>query len=280
MWSCALTLEAKSSGPSNPLHHQACLEFHAVRFGFSSRPNFLGPVEWSVHYGDFWSVVGPNGSGKTTLIRLAAGLYRSTSGQIRLNGRDSFALSARSRAQLLAYVPQHIPYDLDAAAREIVLLGRFPHRTFGLFESQTDYEITQLAMNRTRTATFADRLMRTLSGGEAQRIHIAAGLAQRPRVMLLDEPTASLDIPSQHEIFGLLRDFSREEGVAVVAVTHDVNLAARFCSHTLLLDDGRVAACGPTGEALRPELLSRVYGARFVALRTPEYPELRWIVPA
>ena len=250
-----------------------------VRFGFTDRPSFLGPVTLSVRPGECWAIVGPNGAGKSTLLKLMAGLHRPHAGEVRILGTSVGAMSARLRARHVAYVPQHPPGDLDQSVRDIVLMGRFPHRSLGLFESAEDYRIADRAMEVCGTLTFADRPISTLSGGEAQRVHVAAAMAQEPEVLLLDEPTASLDLRHQLAIFQIVTDRASAEGLAVVVVTHDVNLAARFCSHVLLLDDGRSVAMGTPEEVLTPEVLSPVYGVEMTTLTMEGDPQYRWVVP-
>lgn len=258
----------------------AVLEVENVRFGYATRPHFLGPIRLSVRSGEFWAVVGPNGAGKSTLLRLMAGLARPHAGRVVFDGVALGAMSGRERARRISFVPQHPPADFDLSVRDIVLMGRFPHRSMGLFESTDDYRIADRAMEITETAVFADRPIRTLSGGEAQRVHIAAALAQQPRLMLLDEPTASLDIQHELAIFRILRDRARGDALGVVAVTHDVNLAATFCSHVLLLHEGVAAAAGTPADILSPDVLGPVYGVDLTTLSMPGDPDRRWVVPA
>ena len=239
----------------------------------------LGPVTLTVRPGDCWAIVGPNGAGKSTLLRLMAGLCKPSAGQVALEGRSLSEFPARDRARKIAFVPQQPRGDLDFTVRDAVLLGRFPHRSLGLFESAEDYRITDEAMTVTRTLDYADRPLATLSGGEAHRVHVAAALAQQPRLLLLDEPTASLDLQHQLGIFEILRERASKDGLAVVVVTHDVNLAARFCSPVLLLDEGRVAAIGPPKDVLTPEILGPVYDVELTTLALPDAPEHRWVVP-
>ncbi len=254
------------------------IELRDVRFGFANRPDFLGPVSMAARGGACWAVVGPNGAGKSTLLRLMAGLYEPDGGDVLLGGRPLSSLPVRDRARKVALVPQRVSNDLDLTARELVLMGRYPHRSFGLFESGADYGIVERAMVVTETMEFADRKMATLSGGEAQRVHIAAALAQQPSVLLLDEPTASLDLKHQLRIFELLRDRAREDGLAVVVVTHDVNLAGRYSSDVLVLCDGRVAATGKPDEVLTPEILASVFEVGMVAVGDAA-TATRWLAP-
>ena len=254
------------------------LELRDVRFGFANRPDFLGPVSMAVRGGGCWAIVGPNGAGKSTLLRLMAALHKPDDGDILLGGRPLSSVAVRERAKNVALVPQRVSSDLDLTARELVLMGRYPHRSFGLFASEADHGIVERAMVVTETVEFARRKMATLSGGEAQRVHIAAALAQEPTLLLLDEPTASLDLKHQLGIFELLRDRAREDGIAVVVVTHDVNLAATFSSDVLVLCDGRVAASGKPDEVLTPEILASVFEVGMVAVGDPA-TATRWLAP-
>jgi len=254
------------------------LEAVNVAYGFPKRPAFLQPVCLEIARGQCWGIIGPNGAGKSTLLRLLAGLLNPKAGTVRFEGRSLLDIPLRDRARHIAFLPQQIPTDLPTPARQIVLMGRFPHRRFGLFESATDFEIADSALAATEAMPFADRPLATLSGGEAQRVHIAAAIAQQPAVLLLDEPTASLDLCHQLGIFSTLRRLAEQDRVAVVVVTHDINLAARFCSHVILLDDGRPAAAGSPTDVIRPDVLEPVYNVELVAAGT-EKPAGQWIVP-
>jgi len=254
------------------------LALRDVRFGFAQRPDFLGPVSMAVRGGACWAVVGPNGAGKSTLLRLMAGLYEPHGGNILLGERPLSTVPARDRARKVALVPQRVSSDLDLTARELVLMGRYPYRSLGLFESGADHRIVERAMIVTETSEFADRKMATLSGGEAQRVHIAAAVAQEPSVLLLDEPTASLDMKHQIGIFEMLHDRAREDGLAVVVVTHDVNLAGRYSSDVLVLCGGRVAASGKPDAVLTPDILASVFEVVMVAVGDVA-TTTRWLAP-
>ena len=255
------------------------LQLHDFRFGFPRRPDFLGPVSLAVQPGDTWAIIGPNGAGKSTLLRLMAGLLPPKSGAIEWSGTNLSKLPPRARARAIAFLPQRSPTDFDLTVREVVLMGRFPHRSLGLFESANDHRIAEEAMRTTAVLLLADRVFSTLSGGEAQRVHLAAALAQQPKLLLLDEPTASLDLEHQLGIFELLRRIANQHAVAVVVVTHDVNLAARYCDHVLLLDDGRVAAVGSPREVITPAVLEPVYRVGLTAVPLNGGGDGDWIVP-
>lgn len=250
-----------------------------VRYGFAGRADFLGPISLRIGRGECWAIVGPNGAGKSTLLRLLAGLLKPRSGEIEFEGKPLGRLTARDRARRIAFLPQQMSGDLDFRVDDLVLMGRYPHRSLALFESAEDHRIAEQAMARTQTLAFADRLITTLSGGEAQRVHLAAALAQQPALLLLDEPTASLDLQHQLAVFDILRGQAVGGGPTVVVVTHDVNLAARFCTHVLLLNDGKAVASGPPGDVLTPAVLEPVYGVTLTALAFPNDPARRWLVP-
>ncbi len=256
------------------------LTLRDVRFGFPSRPEFLGPISVTVQPGELWAIVGPNGAGKSTLLRIMAGLLSARSGDVQLDGRALAGWSRRERGKRVAFVPQQT-VEIDAiTAREWVLLGRYPHRSLGLFESAEDERRCDRAMEMTEVQAFAQRTVRTLSGGEFQRVRLAAALSQEPRILLLDEPTASLDLQHQLAVFGLLRSLVTTQRLGAVVVTHDVNLALRFCGKVLLLHDGQSVACGDACQVLTPELLGPVYSVALADLRDDRRPGCRWIVPA
>ncbi len=264
-----------SESPCTP---SILLALRGVRAGFADRPGFLGPVDLAVKPGEFWGILGPNGAGKSTLLRVTVGLLSASAGEVWLAGRPWRAASARDRARWVAFLPQQPSAPAFATAGEVVLLGRHPHRRSLLFDSAEDLTAVGRAMEVTGTACFVNRRMETLSGGEAQRVHLAAALAQEPRLLVLDEPTAALDLYHQFAVFDLLRQQARHTGLGVVAATHDLNLAGRYCDRVLLLDDGRVAACGPRDDVLRPEALESVYHVRFSTYVDTDSRH-RWVLP-
>jgi iron complex transport system ATP-binding protein len=224
----------------------------------------------SVRLGDsaLVGILGPNGSGKTTLLRLLSGTRRPTSGRVRLGGRSLDQWSRREAARQIAVVPQETELAFEYRAIEIVLMGRHPHLGVFTVEGPDDVRIAQEALASTGTSHLAERMFHELSGGEKQRIVIAAALAQlasrssapsAPSVALLDEPTASLDLGYQLEIAALLLRLNREHGVTMAISTHDLNLAASICRELILMRDGRVLAAGPTAEVLTPENVRRAY---------------------
>jgi len=249
-----------------------------VTYGFRQRPDFLQPLSLAARAGECWGIIGPNGAGKSTLLRLLAGLQVPSSGQVIFRGSPLATMPMNRRARQIAFLPQQLAEAPGVAALDVVLMGRYPHRRFGLFEDAADRAIADRAMASTGTSAFAMRPMSTLSGGEARRVHIAAALAQQPFLLLLDEPTAALDLYHQLRIFEILVKLSAQDGLLVIVVTHDINLAARFCTHILLLDDGKRVAAGAPTEVMKPELLETVYHVQLAAIRADDQAG-RWVVP-
>jgi iron complex transport system ATP-binding protein len=202
--------------------------------------------------GTLTGILGPNGSGKTTLLRLLSGTRRPSSGRVRLGDRAIDQLTRREVAQQIAVVPQETELAFEYSAIEIVLMGRHPHLGLFTVEGPDDIRIAQEALAATGTAHLAARPFHQLSGGEKQRVVIAAALAQSARLLLLDEPTASLDLGYQLEVSALLQRLNREHGVTMAISTHDLNLAASICRELILMRDGRVIATGPTNDVLTP----------------------------
>jgi iron complex transport system ATP-binding protein len=216
-------------------------------------------VDLDLAAGEIVGVLGPNGSGKTTLVRVLSGVLAPYRGSVRIGGRELVGLARRELARAVAVVAQEPVFDFPFTALETVLLGRHPHLTGVAFESARDRELAMAALERLDAAPLADRLVSELSAGERQRVVVARALAQETPVLLLDEPSSFLDLRHQVELFDLVRELAAE-GRAVLAVVHDLNLAAEYCDRVLLLDGGRVAAGGPTEEVLTYANLKRVFG--------------------
>lgn len=244
---------------------------------YDSRRFILGPVSMSVETGQFWGVLGPNGAGKSTLLKLMAGLLTPTSGSVVLMDRPLGEWALRERARHLTYLPQNIPTDLDMTAQEIVLLGRHPYRGLSFFESRDDFAAVGKAMEAMDAAPLASRRLRELSGGEAQRVHLAACLAQQAALMILDEPTTSLDIRHQHELLHRVRRHVDDRAGAVVAAIHDINLARQWCTHVLLLCAGRIVAQGTPANVLTRSNLEHVFCVPFVVAATCD-ARREWVV--
>lgn len=233
--------------------------------------------DFNIHVepGDFVALVGPNGAGKSTALRILCGELAPASGIVTLEGKLLSAIPAREQARKRACFEQNHASDFPFTVREIAALGRHPHQG-RLFESARDHAVVDAAMADAGVAHLADRQQQTLSGGEATRAHLARVLAQAPRLLLLDEPTNHLDIHYQQEIMRLCHARSRE-GCAVVAVLHDLNLAARYAGRIIVLHNGRTVVQGPPCEALTPAIIRSVYGIDCVVWKHPS--GCPWVVP-
>ena len=230
----------------------------------------LEHVSLTIPLGGLVGILGPNGSGKTTLLRLLSGTRRPTSGRVLLDGRPLDRFARRDVARRIAVVPQETELAFEYTVLEMVLMGRHPH--LGLFELEgpNDLAIAREMLRATGTAGLEDRRFSTLSGGEKQRVVIAAALTQSSDILLLDEPTASLDLAYQLEVASLLTDLNSRRGVTIAVSTHDLNLAAAVCRELVLLKDGRVLAQGSTADVLTPENVRRLYDVDAdVHLHTP-----------
>lgn len=221
----------------------------------------LDRVGLQIRPGEFVGVIGPNGAGKTTLLRLMAKLLEPTGGALFLEGEALTSLSRRAVAQRVAVVPQTTTTAFAFPALEAVLMGRHPH--LGRLEPETpeDYRIAREAMALTQTLPFAERPITEISGGERQRVLVARALAQEPRLLLLDEPTANLDLCHQIHVLEIVRRLVRQ-GLAAVAALHDLELASRYCERLVLLKAGAVLAEGTPAEVLTVERLAEAFRVR------------------
>jgi iron complex transport system ATP-binding protein len=220
----------------------------------------LRDVTLTIDKGSLTALLGPNGGGKTTLVSLLAGVLTPQRGQVRLEGVDLRSISRRQIARRIALVPQETHPAFDYTVLEMVLMGRHPHLGRFAIEGPEDIAIATEALAATGTSALAERSYMTLSGGEKQRVVIASALAQAADLLLLDEPTASLDLRYQLELATLLRQLNRARGVTMVLATHDLNLAAALCTHVVAIRGGAVLAQGPTAEVLTPDGVRELYG--------------------
>jgi iron complex transport system ATP-binding protein len=229
----------------------------------------LRDVSLTLYPGEIVGLVGPNGAGKSTLLRVLGGLWRGAEGTLSLGKRPLLAHSRREIAQQIAHVSQHGAPDFAFTAREVVLMGRNPYLGRFQLETPRDREVADRAMRQTDTLPFSDRLITTLSDGERQRVFIARALAQEPRILLLDEPTANLDIHHQFDILTLIRRLADARGMGVIAAIHDLTLAARFCDRLLLLHEGGVLAEGPPAHVLTAPNLAAAFRVEAVIYEDP-----------
>jgi iron complex transport system ATP-binding protein len=209
--------------------------------------------------GSLTGLLGPNGCGKTTLLKLLCGVLRPRTGRVRLGDRVLSSMTRRELARHVAVVPQETHPAFDYTVLEMVLMGRHPHLSVFQLEGPADFEIARQALDATGTGHLAARNYMTLSGGEKQRVVIASALAQSTEILLLDEPTASLDLRYQLDVASLLARLNRDHDVTMVLATHDLNLAAALCERLVVMRDGRILTAGPTREVLTGETVRQLY---------------------
>ena len=246
-------------------------------FAYGKTP-VLAALDLTIAAGTITGILGPNGSGKTTLVRLASAALRPTAGRIALFGDDLASLPTRERARRVAVVPQETHPVFEFTVEEIVMMGRAPHLGFLGLEAPRDRKIAKEAMERCEVAQLSSRSFRALSGGERQRVMLARALTQEARLLLLDEPTAFLDLKHRLAVYALLEKLHRDNGLTVVVVSHDINLAARHCDRLVLLKCGAIAADGTPFEVLRPEPIRAVYEVD-VEIRTDPSSGRPFVIP-
>ncbi len=241
----------------------AIIQVENLSFGYCAG-TILKELSFEVNQGQFLAIAGPNGAGKTTLLNLLCGLLRPKAGSIKIDTADIESYSVKKLAQKIAIVRQEFVPVFDFTVTEMVSMARTPYLGTFAFESKADKEIVKEAIEMTETAQFASRPLAKLSGGERQRVFIARALAQDTAILLLDEPTSFLDLKHQVGIYDLLKAAQLEKGKTIVAVTHDINLAAQYCNEVLLL--GRTPSCnyqyGKSKDVFSPEQIKKVFGVR------------------
>jgi iron complex transport system ATP-binding protein len=214
-------------------------------------------------------LIGPNGSGKTTVLRGLAGLLEPVSGSALIDGKEAAHMDKQLRARLVGWVPQQESSAWPLTVQEVVRLGRAPHRGWFMPFTEDDVEIVDRSLDRADLLPLKHRAVTKLSGGEFQRVLIARVLAQEPKVLLLDEPTTSLDIQHQIQVLDLVRSLVHEKGLAIIMAIHDLNLAARYCDNLVLLDHGRQVSAGSPEDVLTPENFQSVFGVEACLYRDP-----------
>lgn len=225
-----------------------------------SRRAILENMAFHIQPGESFIVIGPNGSGKTTLLQLLAGVLAAKKGLIQLLGKPIHRHHRRWLARHLAYVPQNTPSEFPFSVREIVLLGRAPHLGMLGFEQESDRQMAAAAMTAMQVHPLAERKLHQLSGGERQRVFIARALCQGPEILLLDEPTAALDLAHTVQTMDYLQQQKIKSGLTVIMVCHDLNLAAMYADRLLLLSPGKSPIAGTPDQVLQRDTLERIYG--------------------
>jgi iron complex transport system ATP-binding protein len=239
--------------------------------GRSSAEPVLRGVDLRLEPGELVALIGPNGAGKSTLLRAAGGVLRPSAGRALLHDRDMTTLKPRDIARQIAVVPQEGPLPAGLIVREMVGLGRTPYTRMLLGPTSRDREAVDWALAAAGVTELAERFVDELSGGERQRVILARALAQEPRLLLLDEPTANLDLHHQVAMLELVRGLTRERGLSVLAAVHDLQLAALYCDRVALMQGGRILSHGPPEAVLTEALLLETFSQRVVLSPHPTH---------
>ena len=283
------THTTEATSPLLPLEGRA-IEVEGLSFRYYTKEGrgrawTLDHLSFHVDAGEILGIVGPNGSGKSSLLKILSGLLRVGEGDVVLGGTSLQKRSQADIARLVAVVPQEYVQVFPFTVAETVLMGRFPHRTVRWWsmgigdETASDLASVHQAMVDTDVVSLADRLVSDLSGGERQRVVIARALAQEPKILLLDEPTAFLDINHQIEICSLVARLRAERQLTVVLVSHDLNVASQYCDRVLMLKEGQLCRIGSPEETIRPDVLRMVYGCDVVVDAHPQTGRPRVTMP-
>lgn len=246
------------------------LTVEQLRGGYGDQSIIAG-VSFSVKKGEVFGILGPNGSGKTTLLKMLTGVHPFESGEVIIEGKPLKTYSTKALAKVMAVLPQLIEQSFTYTVREMVSLGRYPYQK-GLLKTMSpkdDAKVNQ-ALREANVAQFADKSIDALSGGEKQRAYLAQALAQEPKILLLDEPTNHLDLSHQKNLLDALKRWAEEEGLTVIAVFHDLNLASLYCDRLLLLEKGKVKAVDTPAVVLREQSIEEVYQTKPKRLIHPE----------
>ena len=242
------------------------IEIKNIDFAYKHDP-VLKNVSTTISFGDFVAFVGPNGSGKSTLIRCIDGILTPGKGSIFLNSKNINHISRNNRAKLIAYVPQAEGYNLSATVYDTVLMGRKPF--IGWRPVKQDHAVVIRVLKQLDLENIAMHKVNELSGGQKQRVFIARALAQEPEMLLLDEPTANLDLKHTLEVLNLLKELSQKQ-ITIVMAIHDLNLAVRYCTHIIMLHEGKVFAEGGK-EILTPENIQKLYGINIKLIKDKDH---------
>jgi iron complex transport system ATP-binding protein len=240
----------------------------SIHAAYGTRP-VLQDVSFSIARGEFFIVIGPNGSGKTTLLKILSAITPFQSGSLEIAGTSMEKYSRKSLARIMALVPQSVPEDLPFTVRELILMARSPRMGLLGLESDRDIQLAEEAMAFTGVEALADRKMDQLSGGERQRAFIARAICQEPQIILLDEPTAALDLSHQVRIMDLMEKLRMEKGLTIVMVSHDINLAAMYGNRLMLLKKGQIVRIGLPGEVLTFKTLEEAYECPLLVDESP-----------
>ena len=232
------------------------LSVENLQFHYQGGPKVLKKINFALGDGEFLAILGNNGAGKSTMLKCFNHIITPDAGEVLLNGENLLKMSAKEVARRIAFVAQNVP-DTQMTVHDMVMLGRRPYMSWAF--TDRDHEIVHEAMDRLKVSEFRGRFLNRLSGGERQKVMLARALAQEPKLLLLDEPTSSLDLKNQYQVLQIVKDICHETGILAIVVIHDLNLALRFCDRFLLMQQGEVYRYGDTG-ILDREAIWEVYG--------------------
>lgn len=239
-----------------------------LHFAYSKTP-VLNGVDMRIRKGSFTTIVGPNGSGKSTFVKNLTRMVHSSKGLVTVNGRDLTSYSHKELSKVMASVPQVTATEFDFSAHEVVMMGRYPHLRRFQPESEQDHKIVEDAMRATGVWEMRNFPINSLSGGEQQRVIIARAIAQEPEILVLDEPISHLDLHHQIELMRLTRKLTKERGITVVAILHDLNFAIEFSDYVFMMKDGRVYKEGSPSNVIKEEYIKDVYAVDVTLIVNP-----------
>lgn len=253
------------------------IEVKNLKFGYKE-DLVLRDISFNIEKGKFISIIGPNGSGKSTILKLLNNIYHPNSAKILIDGKDIDSFKKRDLAKKMALVPQDTIIDYEFTVQEVVLMGRYPYK--GRFEkdNENDSKIVKEALELTNTLHLKDRVITEISGGERQRVLIARALAQNPSIILLDEPTAHLDINHQIEILNLLKRLNKEKGTTIVLVIHDINLGVRYSDEVIMMNKGKILGKGIPEKVVTKDNIELAYNLK-VAIDRNKYTDTIYLTP-
>ncbi len=247
---------------------ETVLEVHQLRVAYDGREVLHG-INLTLKRGELLGIVGPNGSGKSTIVRTLSHVLAPSGGSVRIMGHDPRALKPAELAKLVAVVPQFPVLPEGFTALEVTLMGRTPYLRLLQGEGPEDVRLARQALTETASLDLAERPVGELSGGERQLVVVARALTQEAPIILMDEPTAHLDINHQTMLLDLVARLTRDHGRSIIAVIHDLTLASQYCDRIVVLSDGRVVATGPPRQVMHAEMVAAVYGAQVTIMEHP-----------
>ncbi|MGH4052675.1 MAG: heme ABC transporter ATP-binding protein [Clostridium sp.] len=243
---------------------------HINNLSFSFDQEVLKDININIETGKFYTILGPNGSGKTTLLRILSKSLNMDKGEIFIDEKELYQIKPKQLAKEMSVVSQSTEIEFDFSVQGIVLMGRTPHISRFCSESEKDIEIAKTAMEMTNTWELRNKSINALSGGERQRVVVARAIAQETKIILLDEPISHLDIHHQIEIMNQLKQLNQNKNITIIAVLHDLNIAAAYSDHMILMHDKVVYKDGTPEEVLTKEVIRKVYGLDVYITRNPK----------